>query len=156
MKRNSQFSDVLHVLLHMAENDGPSTSEGLARAMQTNPVVLRRLMAGLREAGFVSSAKGHGGGWVLSCPLESITLSDIHQALGAPSLLALGHREEQPTCLVAQAVNSALDQAFEEAEELLRKRLSAVTLAALSHDFHQRMVAHGHSAHRHQEHVHGS
>ncbi len=48
MKRNSQFSDVLHVLLHMAENDGPSTSEDLARAMQTNPVVLRRLMAGLR------------------------------------------------------------------------------------------------------------
>jgi Rrf2 family protein len=156
MKRNSQFSDVLHVLLHMAENDGPSTSEDLARAMQTNPVVLRRLMAGLREAGFVSSAKGHGGGWVLSCPLESITLSDIHQALGAPSLLALGHREEQPSCLVQQAVNSALDQAFEEAETLLRKRLSAVTLAALSRDFHQRMVAHGRSAHRHQEQVHGS
>ena len=156
MKRNSQFSDVLHVLLHMAENDGPSTSEDLARAMQTNPVVLRRLMAGLREAGFVSSAKGHGGGWVLSCPLESITLSDIHQALGAPSLLAVGHREEQPSCLVQQAVNSALDQAFEEAETLLRKRLSAVTLAALSRDFHQRMVAHGRSAHRHQEQVHGS
>lgn len=156
MKRNSQFSDVLHVLLHMAESDGPSTSEDLARAMQTNPVVLRRLMAGLREAGFVSSAKGHGGGWVLSCPLESITLSDIHQALGAPSLLAIGHREEAPSCLVQQAVNSALDQAFEEAETLLRKRLSAVTLAALSRDFHQRMVAGGHSAHRHQEQVHGS
>jgi Rrf2 family protein len=155
MKRNSQFSDVLHVLLHMAEFEGPATSEDLARAMQTNPVVLRRLMAGLREAGFVSSAKGHGGGWVLSCPLESITLSDIHQALGAPSLLAVGHREEQPSCLVQQAVNTALDQAFEEAEALLRKRLSAVTLAALSRDFHQRMVARGHDAHHHQEHVHG-
>jgi Rrf2 family protein len=155
MKRNSQFSDVLHVLLHMAEFEGPATSEDLARAMQTNPVVLRRLMAGLREAGFVSSAKGHGGGWVLSCPLESITLSDIHQALGAPSLLAVGHREEQPSCLVQQAVNTALDQAFEEAEALLRKRLSAVTLAALSRDFHQRMVARGHDARRHQEHVHG-
>lgn len=156
MKRNSQFSDVLHVLLHMAESDGPSTSEDLARAMRTNPVVLRRLMVGLREAGFVSSAKGHGGGWVLSCPLESITLSDIHQALGAPSLLAVGHREAQPTCLVEQAVNSALDQAFQEAEALLRQRLSAVTLAALARDFHQRMVAHGCSAHRHLEHAHGS
>jgi Rrf2 family protein len=155
MRRNSQFSDVLHVLLHMAEFEGPATSEDLARAMQTNPVVLRRLMAGLREAGFVSSAKGHGGGWVLSCPLESITLSDIHQALGAPSLLAVGHREEQPSCLVQQAVNTALDQAFEEAEALLRKRLSAVTLAALSRDFHQRMVARGHDARHHQEHVHG-
>ena len=69
MKSNSQLSDVLHVLLHMAEGDGPATSEALAAAMQTHPVALRRLMGGLREAGFVSSAKGHGGGWVLSCPL---------------------------------------------------------------------------------------
>jgi len=156
MKSGSRLSDVLHVLLHMAEADGPSTSEDLARAMQTHPVVLRRLMGGLREAGFVSSAKGHGGGWVLSCPLEKITLGDIHQALGAPSLLAMGNRDEAPSCLVAQAVNSALDQAFEEAETLLRKRLASVTLAALSRDFHQRMVAHGRGIQHHLEHAHGS
>ena len=45
MKQNSQFSDVLHVLLHMAEGDGPATSDMLAAALQTNPVVLRRLMS---------------------------------------------------------------------------------------------------------------
>ena len=89
MKQNSQLSDVLHVLLHMAEGDGPSTSEALAAAMQTNPVVLRRLMGGLREAGFVASGKGHGGGWVLSCDLNRITLGDVYQALGrAPAGVA--------------------------------------------------------------------
>ena len=103
----------------MAEMEGPATSEAMAQAMQTNPVVVRRLMAGLRYAGFVSSAKGHGGGWVLSCPLTDITLRDIYEALGAPTLLA---------------------------------RLGAVTLAQLSAEFHERMVA---GCHGHKEMEHG-
>jgi DNA-binding IscR family transcriptional regulator len=143
---------VLHVLLHMAEIEGPTTSESLAIAMNTNPVVVRRLMAGLRHAGFVVSAKGHGGGWVLSCPLSKVTLRDIHEALGAPTLLAVGHRDENPACLVEQAVNSALGGAYRDAEALLLARLSTVTLAALSKDFHRRMVAGGFS-HKDIEHA---
>lgn len=154
MKSNSQLSDVLHVLLHMAEGDGPSTSEALAAAMQTHPVVLRRLMGGLREAGFVASAKGHGGGWVLSCPLDRITLRDVHEALGGAPLVSLGFREEHPECLVARAVNDALGSAVQDAEALLLKRLGTVTLATLSRDFHQRMVALGHLPHRLEEHLH--
>src|SRR3546814_14210830 len=66
MKRDSRLSGVLHVLLHMAEAGGPLTSASLAKAMQTNPVVVRRILAGLREAGFVRSEKGHGGGWKIA------------------------------------------------------------------------------------------
>jgi DNA-binding IscR family transcriptional regulator len=145
MKRDSRLSNVLHALLHMAEMEGPATSESLAQAMQTNPVVVRRLMAGLRYAGFVTSAKGHGGGWLLSCPLADITLRDIHEALGAPSLLAVGNRVESPGCVVEQSVNAALSDAFAAAEEVLLARLGQVTLAQLSADFHERMVAGGHS-----------
>ncbi|MFZ3121221.1 MAG: Rrf2 family transcriptional regulator [Variovorax sp.] len=146
MKRDSKLSGVLHILLHMAERDAPATSEALAVAMRTNPVVVRRLMSGLRDAGFVSSGKGHGGGWVLSCPLAEVTLGDIHRALGAPTLLAVGHRTESPGCLVEQAVNAALDDTYREAEALLMSRLDGVTLAALSADFHRRMVAGGFSS----------
>ncbi|MDO9357125.1 MAG: Rrf2 family transcriptional regulator [Solirubrobacteraceae bacterium] len=145
MKRDSRLSSVLHVLLHMAEADGPMTSEALAAAMHTNPVVVRRLMIGLRHAGFVASAKGHGGGWMISCPLDSVTMRDIHEALGAPTLLAVGHRDEHPTCLVEQAVNAALGDAYLEAQALLLARLGTVTLAQLSKDFHRRLVAGGHT-----------
>lgn len=145
MKRDSRLSGVLHCLLHMAELGRPATSEWLARAMQTNPVVIRRLMAGLRDAGFVASAKGHGGGWVLSCSLAHITLRDVHEAVGAPALLAVGHREESPGCLVEQAVNAALDQAYRDAEAVLLARLGAITLAELAREFHLRLAASGHS-----------
>jgi DNA-binding IscR family transcriptional regulator len=116
----------------MAQHDGPVTSEVLARAMDTNPVVLRRVMAGLRDQGYVQSEKGHGGGWTLSCDLAKVTLRDIYTALGSPSLLAMGNRSEAPGCVVEEAVNAALSQSFEEAESLLLARLGEVTLATLS------------------------
>ncbi len=117
------------------------TSEVLARSMDTNPVVIRRTMAGLREAGYVQSEKGHGGGWTLSCNLESVTLRDIYEALGNPSLLAIGNRTESPGCLVELAVNAQLNQAFQDAEALLLARFGEVTLAMLRDDVEARFAA---------------
>src|SRR5690606_36686563 len=111
MSRDSRLSDVLHVLLHMAEAGSPVTSEVLARAMSTNPVIVRRLLAGLREQRYVRSDKGHGGGWSLACSLSDLTLAYIHAALGRPSMLAIGHRAASPRCLVEQASYAALGQA---------------------------------------------
>jgi DNA-binding IscR family transcriptional regulator len=155
MKRDGRLSGVLHVLLHMAEKTNPITSEVLAKMLDTNPVVIRRIMAGLREQGYVHSEKGHGGGWKLACDLSKVTLRDIYVALSSPSLLAIGNRTEAPGCLVEQAVNAALQQAFHEAEELLLRRFGEVTLSLLSADVHARLVARGNSQ-KGEEHVHGS
>jgi DNA-binding IscR family transcriptional regulator len=142
------LSGVLHVLLHMAEQDGPMTSEMLAKAMSTNPVVIRRIMAGLREHGYVQSEKGHGGGWTLACDLSRVTLRDVYTALGCPSLLAIGHRTDAPGCLVEQSVNAALGKSFQDAEALLLSRLGEVTLAMLSADFRKRLATQGRSHRR--------
>lgn len=154
MKRDSRLSGVLHVLLHMAEEDAPMTSEELAKAMQTNPVVVRRILGGLRDAGFVHSEKGHGGGWTIARDLSEITMRDVYDAIGRPRLMAMGNRTEAPGCLVEQAVNAALDTGFREAEALLLARFGEVTLAALAADFHARMAARSLSPTA-QEHIHG-
>ena len=154
MMHDSRLSGVLHVLLHMAEQGGPVTSEVLAKAMNTNPVVIRRVLAGLRDHGYVRSEKGHGGGWTLACDLSEVTLRDIYTALDCPSLLAMGNRTEAPGCLVEQAVNAALDQAFHDAEALLLSRFGEVTLAMLSADFHDRLAARGGT--HHLENVHAT
>jgi DNA-binding IscR family transcriptional regulator len=122
----------------MAQAEGPVTSEVMAKAMDTNPVVIRRIMAGLRDAGYVRAEKGHGGGWTLSCNLAKVTLRDIYGALGAPPLFALAHRSESPGCLVEQAVNAALSSTFDEAEALLLASFEKVTLAALAADVRRR------------------
>lgn len=143
MKVDGRLSGVLHLLLHLAEQAGPVTSGQLARAMHTHPVVVRRVLAGLREQGYVRSGKGHGGGWVLACELAEVSLRDIHAALGSPALLAVGQRTASPGCLVEQAVNTALDQAARDAEALLLSRLGAVTLATLKADLDRRLDARG-------------
>lgn len=132
MKRDSRLSAVLHLLLHMERSENAMTSETLSSVMATNPVVIRRLLGGLRDAGYVRSEKGHGGGWRLACEPSKVTLRDIYDALGRPALFAIGHRQESPSCLVEQAVNVSLGGALDDAEALLLERFDEVSLAKLA------------------------
>jgi DNA-binding IscR family transcriptional regulator len=138
MKRDSRLSSVLHVLLHMAEHNGLMTSDALAKCLGTNPVVVRRTMGLLRDAGLVATERGHGGGWRLATDLSTITLRQLHEVLGEPAIFAVGNRNETPNCLVEQTVNAALDSSFAEAEALLLERFGAITLADLAADFARR------------------
>ncbi|WP_331371363.1 RrF2 family transcriptional regulator [Sinorhizobium chiapasense] len=140
MKRDSRLSSVLHALLHMAEHNGFMTSEALAQCMNTNPVVVRRTMGLLRQAGLVASARGHAGGWTITADLGAVTLRQLHEVLGEPAIFAIGNRNETPDCLVEQSVNAALDAAFADAEALLLERFAHVTLADLATDFARRHV----------------
>ena len=129
---------MLHVLLHMARHEGPATSETIAKMLGTNPVVVRRTMAGLRDAGYVRSEKGHGGGWSIACDLATVSLLDVHRAVGGPTLFAIGNESDNPDCMVERVVNDAIDDALREAEALLIARLGAVSLAALATAFDAR------------------
>ncbi|MBF0886678.1 Rrf2 family transcriptional regulator [Gluconobacter sphaericus] len=140
MRQDNRLSCVLHVLLHMAEAGGPMTSEVLARALNTNPVVVRRLMGGLREHGYVHSEKGHGGGWTLSCQLDQVTLRDIYEALDAPRLFAIGNRSEETECLVEEVVNHAMSSVLTDVKAQFLARFGQITLAALHADFHQKLA----------------
>lgn len=134
MKRNERLSVALHALLHMAERGGqPMTSADLAACTDTNPVVIRRTFAGLRERGLVSSAKGHGGGWTLARAPDAITLGQIQEAI-AQRVVAVSLPEESHGCLVERAVGAALDGAVREATRVLDARLDTITLADLLAD----------------------
>lgn len=114
------------------------TSEALGQCLGTNPVVVRRTMGLLREAGLVTSERGHTGGWRISADLRTVSLRRLHEALGEPAIFAIGNRNETPECLVEQSVNAALEGAFAEAEALLLERFADVTLADLAEDFTRR------------------
>ena len=144
MNLDSRLSGVLHLLLHLMDGEDAIPSEKLATAMSSNPVVVRRTMAGLRDAGLVSSEKGHGGGWRLSCDPAQTTLLDVYRALGAPRLFAVGNRSDAPTCLVEQAVNRAMDDTFAQAGALVTAQFDTLTLAALASDVKGHLGPHLH------------
>ena len=138
MKINSRLSSVLHALLHMAEHEGPMSSETLSHCLGTNPVVVRRTLGLLRDAGIVSADRGHSGGWRISADLAAISLRRLHEILGESEFFAIGHRSQNPSCLVEQAVNAALGQALADAQALLNARFESISLADLAADFARR------------------
>lgn len=128
MRKDSRLSRVLHILVHMDAINRPVTSEQMAKMISTNPVVVRRTMSLLRKAEYVTSTKGHNGGWQLSTRLENITLLDIHKALGDSSVFTIGLTDEHSECMIEQAVNTALKDVMNDAEALMLQRFGQITL----------------------------
>lgn len=131
MRKDSRLSRVLHILVHLQSFSSPVTSEKLGKMLKTNPVVVRRTMALLRDGGYVRSIKGHNGGWVLTKLLSEITLLDVHKALGENSLFTIGLTDEYTTCGIEHAVNLALGEVMSEAEVLMLDRFQEITLDVL-------------------------
>ena len=131
MKRNSRLSLALHTLGHMAgDPDRMRRSADIAEHAGTNPVVVRRVLGRLREAGLLTSEKGHAGGWRLARSPEHITLADVYLAL-EESLIATGSEEGAPNCTVEHAMHRELSAMLEEIERSLIERLAATTIAEL-------------------------
>ncbi len=137
MSRSSRFSVALHVLSHLVEADEPQTSARLATCVGTNPVVVRRTLGGLREAGLVTSARGAGGGWVLARDPARISLRDVYDGLGEGLLRGIAvtgpgvRKAPGGTCRIQRAVAGTLDDFLDDAEALLADRLARIPLASL-------------------------
>ncbi|MDG3441064.1 Rrf2 family transcriptional regulator [Nitrospirillum amazonense] len=129
MSRDSRLARMAHVLVHMAFHDGVATSETIARMLNTNPVVVRRTMAGLRDRGYVTSEKGPRGGWRLTRRLEELTLLDVHQALETASVFTIGPSDDHAACPVEHLANQAITGAMDQASAALEAALGQVRLS---------------------------
>lgn len=124
MKRNSRLSLALHTLSHMAGEPGRMrTSADIADHAGTNPVVVRRVLGKLREAGLLTSEKGHSGGWQLAKDAESITLADVYLALDERLVAGSSDDAEPSHCSVETGLQSRVAEVLEDIEESLVERL---------------------------------
>ncbi len=138
MPRSSRFSVALHVLAHLVDRRERLTSAQLAACVGTNAVVVRRTLAGLRDAGLVTSSPGTGGGWTLARGARGISLRDVYEALDERLLQGIdvtgpGVRAAPGgTCRIQRAVAGTLEAFLADAEALLATRLGSITLAGLA------------------------
>ncbi len=129
MAANCRFATGVHALVLLAaEPETLQTSNDIARKLNTNPVVIRRVLAALQKAELVSSQKGPSGGSRLSRPAKSITLRDVYRAVEN------GHIFHSPELAGAAAVRvgAALDKIFSQSQDALESELEGTTLAQLS------------------------
>ncbi|AOZ49217.1 Rrf2 family transcriptional regulator [Chromobacterium vaccinii] len=132
MQRDTRLARLLHVLIHMHLRGGATTSETIAQMLHTQPSLVRRTMAALREAGYVASIPGPKGGWTLCRELADLTVRDIYVAITHKSAFAISAANDNPACPVETTVNQVLDAALSSAEEALLQHLAQIRLSDLA------------------------
>jgi len=132
MNVSTRFTVALHVLTLLASSPKRAlTSEYIAGSVNTNPVVVRRLLGFLRRVGMVASQPGSGGGWELSANPEKLTLRDVRRAIEEGSPFSMHSQQPNPRCPVGKNIQQALSPIYEEAERTLEKELAHTTIASL-------------------------
>lgn len=132
MIANSRFTVAAHMLTLLAQNpDEPVTSEHIAASVNTNPVVIRRILGTLRSARLVMSQGGNGGGWRLVSAPAAITLRDVYQAVEDKPLFPPHHQSPNQDCPVGRHIQQALKGAFASATQALENELARTSVADL-------------------------
>jgi Rrf2 family protein len=134
MRPSSRLTVAIHILTLLAHgtgSGGPMTSEYIAGSVNTNAVVIRRLLAMLRKAKLVRSQGGPGGGWRLVVPAGQITLRDVYRAVEREPLFPLHASAPNPRCPVGRTIQSALGGHYEEARLAVERDLERTSIADL-------------------------
>lgn len=133
MKISSRFAVAVHIVSLLAVSPtSHNTSEWIAGSVNTNPVIIRRVLGKLKKAGFVNVRSGTGGAY-LTKDLQDITLFAIYQAVEVVEKDNLFHLHEEPNlqCPVGANIQSMLQLVLSSAQAAMEEVLMKVTMAQL-------------------------
>ncbi|MFF7966135.1 Rrf2 family transcriptional regulator [Streptomyces sp. NPDC007903] len=138
MSANSKMSIAVHVLAWMAldrlDEETIATSQRIADSVNTNPVVIRRCLMELRDAGIVHGRRGAKAGWTLAREPESITLRDVYGAVEGNGLFALHRTPPNETCPVGFGIRPVLNAVYTRLDDAVRDELAAISIADVLRD----------------------
>jgi Rrf2 family protein len=130
--QSSRLAVATHVLLALSLHPGERLSSAwLAETVNTNPVVIRRLLGALQRAGLVATTSGKTGGTELSRSPAAITLRDVYEAVSCGELFALSPSPPNRKCPLSCSMKRVLSPVFTSAEAALSEQLAGTTLADL-------------------------
>jgi len=138
MLSSSRFIVAIHALSVLARhaNKGPVCSSTIATSVDTNPVVIRRLMAELEKAKLVRATAGRSGGFELERNAEGITLADIYQAVEDETVFRMHKTDPNSKCPVACQMGKILGAPLRAAESALSNSLARTTLQDVAEAVH--------------------
>lgn len=129
MSNNSRFAVAVHVLTLMAwAEDESLKSEHVAESVNTNPVVIRRMVCELAQSGLVVSHKGAAGGSKLSRKAGDITLLDVFKAVESRGVFSLPKHPPSNRCPVGVNIETVLGTVLEEVDSAVDQVLKNITI----------------------------
>ncbi len=129
---STRFSIAVHTLSLIASFPNDCTGDFIARSVNTNPVVIRRIMGMLKKAGLVDVRPGVGGASLLKEP-NQITLLDVYRAVNVTEENQLFRIHENPNiaCPVGRNIEKVLQAELRDAQSVMEQRLAKTTLDQL-------------------------
>ncbi len=146
MNTNSRFVVAIHIMVTLAAKNKFSgqqyvRSDQIAESVNTNPVVIRRIMGSLKKAGFVESISGPYGGYYPSRAPEDITLADIFSAVeDKDGLFQMHSCQPNQECLIGKNIQPVLCEIFKETYDGLIEKLEKVSLMDITAQTVERSV----------------
>ena len=126
---NTRFATAIHILTLLAsEPEVWMNSEWIAGSININPVVVRKELSILNDAGLVISKKGKEGGVKLGKSAKDIHFSEIFKVVNSTDLLGKKNQNTNPNCNIGRQINEKLDILFEKTDRLVLQDLEGQTL----------------------------
>lgn len=132
MAANSRFAMASHIMTAVAlKDDELVTSTYLADSLNTNAVVVRRILADLQKAGLLETLPGRNGGARLARKASTISLFEVFAAVDEGDLFAYNPNDPNKKCALSCGMKSVLHPIFKSANEALADNLRHVRLSEL-------------------------
>ena len=129
MSTSSRFAVAVHILTLMAwSEDEALKSEQVAESVNTNPVVIRRMLCELSEANLVVSQTGSLGGSRLGRKPNEITLLDVYRAVEVPGVFSLHRQPPSRHCPVGVNIEQVLGEVFAETNSAVEHVLAKISI----------------------------
>lgn len=132
MQISSRFTIALHIFscIDVFGGEYKITSDFLASSINTNPVIIRKIMAQLKNAGLITVARGTGGAEAAK-PLGEITFYDVYRAVECVEDNTLFHFHEQPNpqCPVGRNIHALLDDRLHAIQTAMEDEMKQYSLA---------------------------
>lgn len=137
MTANTRFAVSVHMLAYLAfRKEGAVPSAEIASSVDTNPVVIRRLLAVFVKSGLVIAHKGAAGGFTLAKSAGQISLRDIYQAIEPDPMHGMNRFAPNPKCPVGARIARILEGVFAKAQAAMETKLSDVSVADVERQLH--------------------
>jgi Rrf2 family protein len=130
MRTSCRFAMAVHVLTLLAYKEGDRvTSAYLAGSINTNPVIVRRLLLTLQKAKLIDTCKGAGAGSRLNYSPKRINMAQVYRAVEASESFTTPSRKPNDDCPVGHCMKEELEKIFASAQNALERDLEKTTLA---------------------------
>ncbi|MDE7272244.1 MAG: Rrf2 family transcriptional regulator [Lachnospiraceae bacterium] len=137
MQISSRFTIAIHMLacMDVFKEEYKITSDFLASSINVNPVIIRKILSQLKDAGLIEVKRGPGGATIAK-PLDEITFFDVYQSVGCIEENTLFHFHENPNpdCPVGRNIHQVLDDKLLRIQAAMEQELKSITLADMNAD----------------------